>query len=560
MDNNLQQNKNTQEVVAGASPIEQQSLEAPVAEYLPTTSAQTISEQTAGQTAVSPQPAMQETLMPTQPEMIYAPIQKVKHEYTMKDRLLLPIALLIGILCDRLVFGSAEHIEEGSIAFFTGIFWLCYLVIFYALFWKRIKKDIYLWAVTAFLVLLCLWNVVFDYNSVFGYMSFWAMPSVLMAHAVYSMGSINIKEIGTLFFELICGWIIKPFSAIGYFFGSIGSMIGKGSNKKIIKVLVALLIVLPLLAIVIPLLLSADLVVSHYIGKIFEDFNISRVITHTVWAFCLTMFFFSFLWNIRGAERTLAPSKPKSFAGFDKVISTIIIGAVLLVYVLFCGVQIVYLFGGVGLPEGITYSEYAREGFWQLILIAGINLVLFGIFVKYDKKTKLLWGLLSGILAVTMIMLISAIIRLWMYVDAYGLTWLRLISAWFIVFLAAVLILALVRLIKEKLPLIGVCLLLLLGWYTALGFANPDAMIVKYNLAVCEDKEDRNRWTRNNSYELAALSDDALIVLMESDADKEVVMEVIMRSREFDYAYSSDAKYSLSSRRADEMYAEYKKK
>jgi len=557
---NLQKNKNAQEVTTGVAPIEQPPLEAPAAEYLPTTSAQTISEQTAGQTAVSPQTVGQVPQLSAQPEMTYAPIQKVKHEYTMKDRLLLPIALLIGILCDRLVFGSAEHIEEGSIVFFTGIFWLCYLVIFYALFWKRIKKDIYLWAVTAFLVLLCLWNVVFDYNSVFGYMSFLAMPSVLMAHAVYSMGSINIKEIGTLFFELICGWIIKPFSAIGYFFGSIGSMTGKGSNKKISKVLVALLIVLPLLAIVIPLLSSADLVVSHYIGKIFEDFNISRVITHTVWAFCLTMFFFSFLWNIRGAERTLAPSKPKSFSGFDKIISTIILGAVLLVYVLFCGVQVLYLFGGAGLPKGITYSEYAREGFLQLILIAGINLVLFGIFVKYDKKTKLLWGLLSGILAVTMIMLISAIIRLWMYVDAYGLTWLRLISAWFIVFLAAVLILAVVRLIKEQLPLIGVCLLLLLGWYTALGFANPDALIVKYNLAACEDKEDRNKWVHSNFYKVSSLSDNAMIVLMQSDTDKELVMELVNYNREMDYAYSSDAKYNLTSKKAMDMYAEYKKK
>jgi uncharacterized membrane protein YczE len=78
-------------------------------------------------------------------------------------------------------------------------------------------------------------------------------------------------------------------------------------------------------------------------------------------------------------------------------------------------------------------------------------------------------------------MLVSGFIRLGLYIDAYGLTWLRLISGWFIIYLAAAVVLCAVRMLKEKLPLIMICAMLLLGWYVVLGYANPDGLIARYN-------------------------------------------------------------------------------
>ena len=43
---------------------------------------------------------------------------------------------------------------------------------------------------------------------------------------------------------------------------------------------------------------------------------------------------------------------------------------VAVLYVIFCGIQIIYLFGGGGeLPAGVTYAEYARQGFFQLLVV-----------------------------------------------------------------------------------------------------------------------------------------------------------------------------------------------
>ena len=45
---------------------------------------------------------------------------------------------------------------------------------------------------------------------------------------------------------------------------------------------------------------------------------------------------------------------------------------------MFCGIQIAVLFAGdvSALPEGMTYAEYAREGFFQLLLVSGINVAV----------------------------------------------------------------------------------------------------------------------------------------------------------------------------------------
>ncbi len=48
------------------------------------------------------------------------------------------------------------------------------------------------------------------------------------------------------------------------------------------------------------------------------------------------------------------------------------------VYLLFISMQAKYLFGAFwgALPEGFSYSEYARQGFFELCRVAAINIVI----------------------------------------------------------------------------------------------------------------------------------------------------------------------------------------
>jgi hypothetical protein len=195
--------------------------------------------------------------------------------------------------------------------------------------------------------------------------------------------------------------------------------------------------------------------------------------------FIATVLFYSLLWNI-GFGKNHAITYDSS-ARIDNVISGIILGSVIFVYLLFCAVQFTYLFAGAGLPDGVTYSEYAREGFAQTVAVCAINFVIFGIFLWRGNRDKFIVTMLGALLALTGVMLVSGAIRLNLYISAFGMTWLRLISAWFIIYLAAVLLLCVIRVLHKKMPIIGICALLLLIWYVALGYLNPDGFINWYN-------------------------------------------------------------------------------
>ena len=102
-------------------------------------------------------------------------------------------------------------------------------------------------------------------------------------------------------------------------------------------------------------------------------------------------------------------------------------------FALFVVVQITVLFGGrehVLETSGLTYAEYARSGFFQLVTVAALTLLVLGFFARYALRTgsrdDLLLKLLGGALVIlTLIVLASALKRLTLYEEVYGFTRLR---------------------------------------------------------------------------------------------------------------------------------------
>jgi hypothetical protein len=316
-------------------------------------------------------------------------------------------------------------------------------------------------------------------NDEYTIMTFFVIPAVLMAHAVIFAGNYTIKDAGKIAAAWFLGWFIKPFSGLPAFFGSIGSLMF-GDRPALKKVIIGVLVTLPLLCIIIPLLSGADQMFGYHVENILSDWNVPSFIWHTFVTILVFALLYSFLWNVGFGKNELAAGVTP--LKIDPIISAIVLGTVSFLYLLFLGIQFTYLFGIAGLPSGMTYSHYAREGFAQTVVVCAINLAIFGFFLGFGVKCKAVKGLLSGLLALTGIMLISGSIRLGLYIDAYGLTWLRLFSGWFIIYLVVVIILCIVRLVREKLPIVAICAMILLGWYVVLGYVNPDVLINAYNL------------------------------------------------------------------------------
>ncbi|MET7983899.1 DUF4173 domain-containing protein [Streptomyces sp. NPDC005281] len=100
----------------------------------------------------------------------------------------------------------------------------------------------------------------------------------------------------------------------------------------------------------------------------------------------------------------------------------------------FNAVQLVVLFGGydaVLKNTGQTYAEYARQGFWQLLFVTLLTLLVVVFALRWAPRDgagdrKLVRGVLGTLCALALVVVASAVRRMDMYVEAYGLTRLRI--------------------------------------------------------------------------------------------------------------------------------------
>lgn len=110
------------------------------------------------------------------------------------------------------------------------------------------------------------------------------------------------------------------------------------------------------------------------------------------------------------------------------------LGLLDLLFAAFVMVQVTVLFGGrshVLQTAGLTYAEYARSGFFQLLVAAGLTLLVLAGAIRWARRETaadtVALQVLCGILcALTLVILVSALRRLSLYEDVYGFTRLRL--------------------------------------------------------------------------------------------------------------------------------------
>ena len=408
-------------------------------------------------------------------------INKEKRDITVAERLLLIAAFAVAILFDRLLINYLFSMNSPK---FYGVFWLCFLAVFYCFFWKKLRLNFVSWYLTACVSALCLWSFFFwnttnFVNGEFTFISYPVIPAVIMGLVIYITSGYKLKETGAIAISWLCGFFVWPFSKISALFEALGALLKSEAKVKTKKAMLGIAITCGLLVILLPLLSGADRAFGYHLLQLLHNFNIGSLFLHLLVITVAFMFFYSFMWKT-GFEKRVG-IHPKINANIDSLIGSIILGTVLVLYVIFCTVQFSYLFAGTGLPGGMTYSEYAREGFSQTIAVCAINLLIFAVIGHFGEKSKVSTGLLLGLIVLTSVMLFSGFIRLGLYIDAYGMTWLRLLSAWFMIYLAVVVILCGLNVKFKKMPLVAICVLILVGWYVVLGYINPDGFASWYN-------------------------------------------------------------------------------
>ncbi|TDD54057.1 DUF4173 domain-containing protein [Saccharopolyspora elongata] len=168
------------------------------------------------------------------------------------------------------------------------------------------------------------------------------------------------------------------------------------------------------------------------------------------------------------------------------------IGVLVVLFAAFIAVQSTPMFGGeqhVQHTEQLTYAGYARSGFWQLTFVTILTLPIIGAAARWAPKStqfdrNLLRGLGGALAVLTLLIVFSALIRMWAYQDAYGYTVMRLLVMSCELWLGVVYLLVIAagaRLRAGWLPaaVVGTAMAALLG----LAALNPDAFIAERNIA-----------------------------------------------------------------------------
>ena len=263
----------------------------------------------------------------------------------------------------------------------------------------------------------------------------------------------------------------------------------EGRLRHVRGVLAGVLIAAPLLAIFAALFAEADEVFANVLRNLFA-FDAASIVQHT---------FFICFWGAltAGLLRWALLARPIATPRMDFMPASVTPFAVALgllnaLFLLFVVVQLRYFFGGAALVEqtgGLTYAEYARRGFFELVTASALVLPVLlatdflarGGTPPQIRTIRQFSGLLLVLLAVIMA---SALERMRLYVSAFGLSATRLYATAFMVFLIGVFAwFAWTVLRGHRARFAFGALMQGLAVLAGLHVMNPDAFIVRTNLA-----------------------------------------------------------------------------
>ncbi|MGP4047893.1 DUF4153 domain-containing protein [Streptomyces sp. 2A115] len=159
-------------------------------------------------------------------------------------------------------------------------------------------------------------------------------------------------------------------------------------------------------------------------------------------------------------------------------------------FAVFNAVQLVVLLGGYDAvleKTGQTYAEYARQGFWQLLLVTLLTLLVIVFALRWaprdDSRDRTLVRAVLGTLCVlALVVVASAVRRMYMYVDAYGLTRLRISVVGVELWLGLVIVLIMAAGIWGARWLPRAVLVSAAAGVLAFGLVSPDGLIAERNV------------------------------------------------------------------------------
>lgn len=286
------------------------------------------------------------------------------------------------------------------------------------------------------------------------------------------------------------------YAAFALSFGSIGRCVyaifhrdsaeGTPEKRKVGVVLVGVACALPLLFIIVPLLMSSDAAFSGLLEKLALD-RVGELVGSLILGLAACLLIFGRLFSA-----PLISRDQKDASGTAGIVPTAIgafLGTITLVYVIYLFSQLAYFFNAFSglLPENFTVAEYARQGFFEMCAVCAINLLIIFLATLLCKKDKPMAPLSVRLFSLffclfSLILIATALSKMFLYIDSFGMTHLRIYTSVFMVFLAIVFLSVGVRLFVWKVPYMKIAVAAASLLLIATCYANVDGIVAEYNV------------------------------------------------------------------------------
>ncbi len=304
----------------------------------------------------------------------------------------------------------------------------------------------------------------------------WVQPTMLL-------------ERGYLVLQGLLGNLPASVMAVG--------VIGKPCGKRGRVVALGVALTLPLAAVAVILLLQADgyfaFVVERLmneLGRIFGD-----AVVRLLLGLLMVPALFGLCYSLRYGKRKGETVNSLSF-NLDSLAPAMVLGVMDLLYGFFLAVQSAALFGGPAYLErvaGLSYAEYARSGFFQLVFVAILNLAVILAALQFSRTEGGAWKavrfLSTAMIAMSGAILFSAAYRMTLYVQVYGLSFKRFLTYWGMVMLGIFFLAAALKIWKKGFSFFKVLFTASIVGWLALNACNVDRIVATYNVGLYQRQE-----------------------------------------------------------------------
>lgn len=403
---------------------------------------------------------------------------------------------------------------------------ICYYVLVFKRLEKKIKNGSLFYLTSIILIGLSIPltdNVAINMMSKLALMILFVLFNL---HQFYDDAKWNILKYAEAF--AILG--IETIAAVIYpFTDAINAMkeTQKKKDSRIKYVFIGILTAIPLSFVIMSLLVSADLIFADMFKNLMNKMLLFKDL---FWILIMIVFCYITIYCfINAIGKNNIKEELKDSKILDPIISITFTAIISSIYIMFCFVQIIGLFGAnLRLPQGYTYSQYAREGFFQLLFVCGLNLMIVLCCMALFRESKILKILLTFISVCTYIMLASSAYRMILYIQVYQLTFLRVFVLWSIVVIAFLMIGIMIHIYKMTFPLFRYCMIVVTACYIVIAFSRPDYFIARYNIEAMSELDKNEEGISpyeqyGDLYYITSLSADAAKALEHYEKDDEIV-------------------------------------